>query len=637
MVVVSIRPKKGNCARFYPHSGYLGLSPVVLSGNVITRLEEDLEPVQASKIIVRVRCYESIGNSASTSSRPESNSSITNPHHPPSSSSSSSSSSHKSTVSILWQTEKIVWDAHHTSSAIPHSYGNSDDETFCQPIGDSIHPWRLTIPVLAVQPNKGGNALGSITYKNWRTWWSLEAVIYHQPMGNYGNKILKSYQLHLPNYYNSHQRSREHLLSTNSLNLPDHQQQQQHSENQISNKTQLQSTTSYGLRYSIESPTCLACGDQARLSISISYPNQPRSSSVCTPSQPRVSIKRVSVCLVRTISTESVSSNPEDQSEHLSKPRWKLRRIGNNSQSLTRSTKSIRTFKSRLTSTVQSNILEADFQIGKASNDSDQHNSSRKDPNNSNLLTQSSSTLRQSILITVPQQKSRFHYSIGETCQSGLASVNYAFVFKIVLKTKLGSYETIELSPIEVKISSVSTRELKMAIDHLNKHYASKDPTTDNQNSSLEPRAQESFTSNSSSPTVTMLLSPQVPLTQTSSEPLIPSSFSYMNGELLSSPSSSSVAPMMNKESSEIESLSVIGNGKATEKSSKSLVVEYCENQMLASSSMEKESKTKAEDIMEAVDFIKINETVSPSILLMSSSTSFSSLDLSDSKKLLVK
>ncbi|KAI8457568.1 hypothetical protein BY996DRAFT_8424017, partial [Phakopsora pachyrhizi] len=172
--------------------------------NLAARLEEDLEPVQASKIIVRVRCYASIGNSASTSPRPESNSSITNPHHPPSSS-SSSSSSHKSTVSILWQTEKIVWDAHHTSSAIPHIYENSDDKTFCQLIGNSIHPWRLTIPVLDVQPNKEGNALGSITYKNWRAWWSLEAVIYHQPMGNYGNKIMKSYQLHLPNYYNSHQ------------------------------------------------------------------------------------------------------------------------------------------------------------------------------------------------------------------------------------------------------------------------------------------------------------------------------------------------------------------------------------------------------------------------------------------------
>ncbi|CAH7690076.1 hypothetical protein PPACK8108_LOCUS25315 [Phakopsora pachyrhizi] len=236
--------------------------------NLAARLEEDLEPVQASKIIVRVRFYKSIGKSASTSSRPEINSSITNPHHPPSSSSSSSSySSHKST------------------------------------------------------PNKGGNALGSITYKNWRTWWSLKAVIYHQPMGNYGSKIMKSYQLHLPNYYNSHQQSQEHLLSTNSLNLPDHQQQQQHSENQISNKTQLQSTKSYGLRYSIKSPTCLACGDPARLLISISYPNQPRSSSVCIPSQPRFSIKCVSVGLVRTISTESVSSNPEDQSKHLSKPR----------------------------------------------------------------------------------------------------------------------------------------------------------------------------------------------------------------------------------------------------------------------------------------------------------------------------
>ncbi|KAI8461181.1 hypothetical protein BY996DRAFT_6408796 [Phakopsora pachyrhizi] len=121
-----------------------------------------------------------------------------------------------------------------------------------------------------------------------------------------------------------------------------------------------------------------------------------------------------------------------------------------------------------------------------------------------------------------------------------------------------------------------------MAINHLSKHYSSKDPTTNNQNSSLEPRAQELFTNNSSSPTVTMLLSPQLPLTQPSTEPLIPSSFNFINGKLLSSPSSSSVAPMMNTESSEIESLSGIGNGKATEKSSKLLVVEYYENQMLA-------------------------------------------------------
>ncbi|KAG9104916.1 hypothetical protein FRC06_004983 [Ceratobasidium sp. 370] len=59
MVALSVVAARGNAgARYFPHSGHLGLTPVKLEGVVRTRLEEDDKPATASAVTISLRCYE---------------------------------------------------------------------------------------------------------------------------------------------------------------------------------------------------------------------------------------------------------------------------------------------------------------------------------------------------------------------------------------------------------------------------------------------------------------------------------------------------------------------------------------------------------------------------------------------------
>lgn len=59
MVVLHLQSSKGNAGgRYFPHSGYLGLSSVTLDGIVRTRTDLDSKPILASEITVSLRCYE---------------------------------------------------------------------------------------------------------------------------------------------------------------------------------------------------------------------------------------------------------------------------------------------------------------------------------------------------------------------------------------------------------------------------------------------------------------------------------------------------------------------------------------------------------------------------------------------------
>lgn len=61
MVNLTLTPHRGNGARTFPSTGYLGLTPVSLAGLVRVKIEEDMKAIQASSLVVRVRCYENIG------------------------------------------------------------------------------------------------------------------------------------------------------------------------------------------------------------------------------------------------------------------------------------------------------------------------------------------------------------------------------------------------------------------------------------------------------------------------------------------------------------------------------------------------------------------------------------------------
>lgn len=112
MVKLTLTPHRGNGARTFPSTGFLGMTPVTLAGVVRVKIEEDLKTVEASSLVVRVRCYESLGTGGapSTSTTKERRSSASAAANGGSSSSyhsssclggaSSSSTSHSSSYSF---------------------------------------------------------------------------------------------------------------------------------------------------------------------------------------------------------------------------------------------------------------------------------------------------------------------------------------------------------------------------------------------------------------------------------------------------------------------------------------------------------------------------------------------------------
>ncbi|KAG8847768.1 hypothetical protein FRB91_011436 [Serendipita sp. 411] len=60
MVQISIQPIKNinHGGRFYPYSGYLGLTKLVIEGVVRTRIEDDHKLLPAHSVTVSVKCYE---------------------------------------------------------------------------------------------------------------------------------------------------------------------------------------------------------------------------------------------------------------------------------------------------------------------------------------------------------------------------------------------------------------------------------------------------------------------------------------------------------------------------------------------------------------------------------------------------
>lgn len=59
MLKLSLAAKQGNGVRYFPHAGYLRLTPLKIEGIVRTKIDEDNKPLLCSNLYVALRCYES--------------------------------------------------------------------------------------------------------------------------------------------------------------------------------------------------------------------------------------------------------------------------------------------------------------------------------------------------------------------------------------------------------------------------------------------------------------------------------------------------------------------------------------------------------------------------------------------------
>ncbi|KAH9445332.1 hypothetical protein Pst134EA_031352 [Puccinia striiformis f. sp. tritici] len=438
MVTLTLTARNGNNTRFFPHSGYLGLSPVLVNGHVQTRTEEDLEPILASRLIVRLRNY----------------------HQQQSSS-----------PALIWQTEQILWQA-----------AKPDYE----PLADFDADWKLIIPT-------NTNSLGSITYQTWRSWWQVETVIYHQPAGILGSRVIKSHPLYLINY-----REAEKFYNSSIKN--------HHS------RTIIQSSNPR-IRYSINSPSSACCGDTIELKIIIG------TKSVNTQQQQTESdliLKRLQVSLVRRLEIDTLPTTqvqtPIESDHH--KP-WRLAinpfssssSTNNNNSSSNSTTNLINnnpTIKRQFT-TVNTLITNTEAiskpiaLLNNPTNDSD---------------TTTSNDLQFTVNLKIPIVKSKSHYSIGESIKINSVKVQYFFQFKLTIKNKLNNrLEILDLNELNLVVYSVTRLEIQNALNQLKKFsHSQSNPQGRTQPTTIRPPLISSGSGGTRSISDPNLISPISPL-----------------------------------------------------------------------------------------------------------------------------
>ncbi|KAI1787911.1 hypothetical protein LXA43DRAFT_975083 [Ganoderma leucocontextum] len=148
LVLSTSRGNSGN--RFFPHQGYLGLTPVRVEGIVRTKLDEDGKPIPAKSLSVSVRCYQS----RLTRSRAV-RSTLVADH-----------------TDVLW--------------VKPPNREYAD-------VGELEFPFKLTLP-------KRTPGFSTANYQDYRVFWRLEAILDHVPIPSVGSRIVRYFDLALIRY-----------------------------------------------------------------------------------------------------------------------------------------------------------------------------------------------------------------------------------------------------------------------------------------------------------------------------------------------------------------------------------------------------------------------------------------------------
>ncbi|KAH9842947.1 uncharacterized protein C8Q71DRAFT_228924 [Rhodofomes roseus] len=152
MVTLSIATARGApcSSRYFPHSGYLGLTPVRVEV-VRTKLDEDRRPLPAKAISISVRCYEArVSRSRGTVH-----------------------------TTLLVDHTNVLWSK--SSSA---DWGD---------VGELELPFKVTLP-------KSTAGLSTANFQVYRTFWRVEATIDHIPITGVGHRLLRYFDLALIRY-----------------------------------------------------------------------------------------------------------------------------------------------------------------------------------------------------------------------------------------------------------------------------------------------------------------------------------------------------------------------------------------------------------------------------------------------------
>ncbi|KAF8626291.1 hypothetical protein AX15_004962 [Amanita polypyramis BW_CC] len=151
MVHLLLASPKGNQGlRYFPYSGFLALTPVIVTGVVGTRLDVDGKPLRAKSLSVSVRCYESRQGPLNAS---QSN--------------------------LLAEYTQVVW--------------SKPDHVDYESIADMEFPFHVTLPVHIT-------GFSTSVFVDYRCVWRVEAVLVHAPIYGIGSCQVKHFELPLIRY-----------------------------------------------------------------------------------------------------------------------------------------------------------------------------------------------------------------------------------------------------------------------------------------------------------------------------------------------------------------------------------------------------------------------------------------------------
>lgn len=189
VIALSIVPPKGinTAGRIWPHSGYLGLTPVSVSGVVRTKIDPDAPSSSTfsmyhsgSAITVSLRCYESrLGRMGITR------------------------------TNVLYEQDIVLWSAPHSSVTTANGVVTSSGSGYHADSG-GISNSKTTVRVAGIPqgdlpfnillPPGESTGFSTCHLQSYRVFWRLEATVHHGPSPGIGPKVTKHYDVALIRY-----------------------------------------------------------------------------------------------------------------------------------------------------------------------------------------------------------------------------------------------------------------------------------------------------------------------------------------------------------------------------------------------------------------------------------------------------
>ncbi|KAK4056441.1 hypothetical protein OIO90_002584 [Microbotryomycetes sp. JL221] len=411
MVVLQLQPHRGNHARFFPHAGFLGLTPVVIQGTVKVSFQEDHRPIKASTVLVRVRCYEAEVVGGKTRKR---------------------------TANVIFEQNQEVWT-------------KQSNETWSD-LGEVAKPFRITLGVDA-----GG--VSTCTFKNYRTWWQIEAVIYHKPSPVHGSRKIISHQIPLTRY-------------SVSPTPP----------TPLTWESSKAEASLRGLNYAISMSNSSGIGPDEPINLSCTFHK----------TDPAVSIRKVQVTVDRRVILDSAHVSPSTSDEdddasptvddtivdsYTPSPSDDETVVNHIGRSSTRNLSSVfkratsagsSSGKTPLSSPQYVPALDPGSYFAASPPSTSASTSNQRTFLSAPLVMVESEDIAcdvpNVIVCTFPKAKSIFRYSLGETFRTGVAQVRFVITIRIHLRARNGSQQVIELEPRPVTIIGSSAEERAKAL-----------------------------------------------------------------------------------------------------------------------------------------------------------------------------